>query len=100
VSEEAIAPESANEIGAAGEKLKRTMYGHVVSNRMDKTIAVRVERRVRHPLYGKFITRTTKILAHDEDNTCNEGDYVIIEECRPLSKHKAWRLRTVLERAS
>jgi small subunit ribosomal protein S17 len=82
------------------EKLVRRLFGHVTSNRMDKTITVRIERRVRHPLYGKFITRSTKLLAHDEENTCNEGDYVVIEECRPLSKHKAWRLARIVERAS
>lgn len=100
MSEPVSASEGAAGPHQAGEKLKRTMYGHVVGTRMDKTIAVRVERRVRHPLYGKFITRTTKILAHDEDNTCNQGDYVVIEECRPLSKRKAWRLRSVLQRAT
>lgn len=83
-----------------GESLVRRLFGHVTSNRMDKTITVRVERRVRHPLYGKFITRSTKLLAHDEENTCREGDYVVIEECRPLSKRKAWRLSRVIERAS
>ena len=77
----------------------RTLVGEVVSNRMEKTISVLVERQVEHPLYKKYIRRSTKLLAHDEDNECNEGDKVAIEECRPLSKRKAWRLQKVLQRA-
>jgi len=77
----------------------RTLVGEVVSNRMEKTIAVLVERQVEHPLYKKYIRRSTKFLAHDEGNECNEGDTVAIEECRPLSKRKAWRLQKVLQRA-
>ncbi|MFT4561262.1 MAG: small subunit ribosomal protein S17 [Gammaproteobacteria bacterium] len=77
----------------------RTLVGEVVSNRMEKTISVLVERQVEHPLYKKYIRRSTKFLAHDEDNVCNEGDKVAIEECRPLSKRKAWRLQKVLQRA-
>ena len=66
---------------------------------MDKTITVLVERRLRHPIYGKFVKKTTKFVAHDEENTCNEGDKVRIMETRPLSKRKRWRLVEVLERA-
>jgi len=80
------------------EKL-RTATGRVVSNGMDKTIAVAIERRFKHPLYGKFIRRTTKLLAHDEANECNVGDTVAITECRPFSKRKSWRLVEIVERA-
>lgn len=81
------------------EKRARSVTGRVVSDKMDKTVAVVVERRVKHPLYKKFISRSTKLLAHDENNECGEGDMVMIEECRPLSKHKSWRLVQVLEKA-
>ena len=67
---------------------------------MDMTITVQVERRIRHPLYGKFITRRTRLHAHDANNDCKEGDLVQIEECRPLSRTKSWQLVKVLERAS
>ena len=77
----------------------RTQSGRVVSNKMNKTITVLVERRIKHPLYGKYITRRTKLHAHDENRDCHEGDLVMIEECRPISKTKAWRLVKVLERA-
>lgn len=73
--------------------------GVVSSNKMDKTITVVVERRLRHPIYGKFVKKTNKFVAHDETNTCNEGDMVRIMETRPLSKRKRWRLVEVLERA-
>ena len=84
-----------------GEKTKtaRSLSGRVISNKMNKTITVQVDRRIRHPLYGKTVTRHTKLHAHDESNECKEGDLVQIEECRPLSKSKAWRLVKVLERA-
>jgi small subunit ribosomal protein S17 len=81
------------------DKTVRALTGRVVSNKMDKTITVLVERRIQHPMYGKFLTRRTKLHAHDEQNECKEGDLVQIEECRPLSKTKAWRLVKVLERA-
>ena len=81
------------------EKKLRTATGRVVSNKMDKTISVALERVVKHPVYGKYIKRTSKVLAHDEGNTCAEGDKVSITECRPLSKNKSWRLVEVLERA-
>ncbi|MCC5859750.1 MAG: 30S ribosomal protein S17 [Ectothiorhodospiraceae bacterium] len=80
-------------------KVSRTQVGRVVSNRADKTVTVLVERMVKHPLYGKFIRRSTKLHAHDEENQCQEGDVVAIEMCRPLSKTKSWRLVEVIERA-
>ena len=81
-------------------KTARTLTGQVVSTKMDKTISVLIERRVEHPLYRKFVRKSTKLLAHDENNECNEGDVVAIEECRPLSKNKSWRLARVIERAA
>jgi len=80
-------------------KTTRSVTGKVASNRGDKTIAVVIERRVKHPLYKKYIRRSTRVLAHDEENTCQEGDWVLVEECRPISKRKSWRLVKVLERA-
>lgn len=80
-------------------KTKRSASGRVLSNRADKTVSVMLERRVKHPLYKKYIRRSTKVLAHDEDNACQEGDWVLVEECRPISKRKSWRLVKVLERA-
>jgi small subunit ribosomal protein S17 len=77
----------------------RTLDGRVTSSAMDKTITVLIERRVKHPLYGKFMRRSTKIHAHDEDNACSEGDWVRVEQCRPLSKTKTWRLIEILEKA-
>ena len=79
--------------------LKRALVGQVVSIKMDKTIAVKIERRVEHPLYRKYVRKFTKLLAHDEKNECKEGDTVAIEECRPISKRKAWRLQRVIEQA-
>lgn len=84
---------------AREQQALRTVTGEVVSNKMDKTAAVSISRVVKHPLYGKYIRRTTKVLAHDEENACNEGDVVSIAECRPLSKRKAWRVVEILERA-
>ena len=80
-------------------KVQRTVVGRVVSDKMDKTVTVLLERKVKHALYGKYIKRSTKVKAHDEDNNCAEGDTVRIEECRPLSKSKSWRVVEVLERA-
>ncbi|MCL4779730.1 MAG: 30S ribosomal protein S17 [Gammaproteobacteria bacterium] len=77
----------------------RTLTGTVVSNSMEKTIAVVVERLVKHPQYSKYVRRTTKLLAHDENNTSQKGDVVSITECRPYSKRKAWRLVEVIKRA-
>ena len=81
------------------EQKIRTVQGRVVSNKMDKTITVAVERFVKHPLYGKFIKRTTKLHAHDESNVCNEGDTVTVRECAPISKNKSWMLVDVVEKA-
>jgi small subunit ribosomal protein S17 len=81
------------------QKNNRRLTGRVVSSAMDKTITVLVERRVQHPLYGKFIRRTTKIHAHDEANACGQGDLVTVEQCRPLSKTKSWRLIEIVEKA-
>ncbi|MCW8109800.1 30S ribosomal protein S17 [Alteromonas ponticola] len=81
------------------EQKVRTVQGRVVSNKMDKTITVVVERFVKHPIYGKFIKRSTKLHAHDENNVCNEGDTVTVRECRPLSKNKTWTLVDVVAKA-
>ncbi|MEI7839173.1 MAG: 30S ribosomal protein S17 [Methylococcaceae bacterium] len=78
----------------------RTITGRVVSNKMDKTITVLVERVVKHPIYGKYIKRSTKMMAHDEDNSCQEGDVVAITSCRPMSRHKTFKLVEVLERTN
>lgn len=78
----------------------RTLQGRVISDKMNKSITVMIDRQVKHPLYGKFIRRSTKVHAHDEANECGIGDVVIIEQCRPLSKNKSWRLVKVLEKAS
>lgn len=75
----------------------RTVTGRVVSNKMDKTVSVLVERLVKHPVYGKYVKRSTKFLVHDENNQCNEGDVVSITSCRPLSKNKTFKLVEVLE---
>jgi small subunit ribosomal protein S17 len=80
-------------------KTIRTRSGRVISDKMDRTITVLVERRVKHPLYGKFISRSTKLHVHDENNECNIGDEVTISECRPLSKTKSWTLVEVVRRA-
>ena len=77
----------------------RTITGRVISNKMDKTVTVLVERREKHPLYGKFITRSSKFHAHDEENGCNEGDTVEIASTRPRSKTKTWQVVNVVERA-
>ena len=79
--------------------LRKTRTGKVVSNKMEKSIVVLVERRVKHPIYGKFVTKTSKFVAHDEQNDCGEGDTVKIMETRPMSKRKRWRLVEIIERA-
>ena len=78
--------------------VRRAVRGSVISARMDKSITVLVVRQFKHPLYGKYIRRSTRLHAHDESNDCREGDIVLIEECRPLSKMKSWRVIRVLER--
>ena len=79
--------------------LRKERQGVVVSNKMDKTVVVAVERKEKHPLYGKFVKKTTKFLAHDEKNECGEGDTVLIMETRPLSKTKNWRVEKIVEKA-
>jgi small subunit ribosomal protein S17 len=83
----------------AEAKGARTLTGRVVSNKMQKTVAVEIERLIKHPTYGKYIRRTTKLLAHDEQGVCKEGDLVIIAPCRPMSRRKSWRLLEVVEKA-
>ena len=78
---------------------RKAFVGKVVSNKMEKTITVSVERRFRHPIYGKFVKKTTKLTAHDQDNICNIGDIVRVMETRPLSRNKRWRLVEIVEKA-
>ncbi len=78
----------------------RTLQGRVVSDKMDKSVTVSIERRVKHPIYGKFVRKSTKVHAHDENNECQIGDIVVVEQCRPLSKTKSWRFVKLVERAS
>ena len=94
-AQEATAAAPAGEVRGA-----RTLTGRVVSNKMQKTIAVEIERLVRHPTYGKYIRRTTKLLAHDENGSSQEGDLVVITPCRPMSRHKSWRLLEIVEKAA
>jgi small subunit ribosomal protein S17 len=81
------------------KSIPRTLTGTVISNKMDKSISVSIERLVRHPVYEKYIRRSTKLLAHDVNNECNEGDVVIIESIRPLSKRKSWQLQKIISKA-
>ena len=81
-------------------KTRRTIVGRVVSDKMDKTVSVAIERLIKHPVYGKYIRRTTKVLAHDASNECKPGDRVAISECQPISKNKSWAVVDVVERAS
>ena len=81
------------------EQKIRTVQGRVVSDKMDKSITVAVERKVKHPIYGKYIKRTTKLHAHDETNQCNVGDVVTVRECRPMSKTKNWALVDIITKA-
>ncbi len=80
-------------------QVKRTLTGKVISDKMDKSATVLIERKVKHPVYGKYIRRSTKLHIHDAENTCHEGDLVTIEQCRPLSKTKSWRLVEVVGRS-
>jgi small subunit ribosomal protein S17 len=80
-------------------KKRKVREGLVSSNKMDKSIVVKVERKLKHPKYGKFLKRTTKLMAHDDQNSCNMGDKVKVMETRPLSKNKCWRLVEIIERA-
>jgi len=86
-------------MSSENSKIKKTRIGVVVSNKMDKSIVVRTERIIRHQLYGKTLRRHVKYMADDQQNQCNIGDRVLIEECRPLSKSKRWRLREIVEKA-
>ncbi|MGD8384508.1 MAG: 30S ribosomal protein S17 [Lysobacterales bacterium] len=79
--------------------IQRTQTGRVISNKMDKSVTVLLERQIKHALYGKYIKRSTKVRAHDADNQCGEGDKVLIAQCRKLSKTKSWRVVEILERA-
>ncbi|GMR17462.1 MAG: 30S ribosomal protein S17 [Gammaproteobacteria bacterium] len=88
-----------DEANTADSKRQRTVTGRVVSDKMDKTVSVAIERLIKHPMYGKYIRRTGKVLAHDESNECKAGDRVTISECRPMSKQKAWKVVSVIERA-
>ncbi len=81
-------------------KAQRTITGRVVSDKMDKTVSVAIERLIKHPVYGKYIRRTSKVLAHDAANECKPGDTVQISECRPISKNKSWSVVNVVERSS
>jgi small subunit ribosomal protein S17 len=83
----------------AGRKVARQLTGRVVSDKMDRTVTVLIERRVTHPLYGKIVTRSKKYHAHDETNECKAGDLVTIEECRPISRTKNWRVARLVEKA-
>ena len=82
------------------KKSRRTIVGRVVSDKMDKTVSVAVERLIKHPVYGKYIRRTTKVLAHDAANECKAGDRVAISECKPVSKNKSWAVVNIVERAA
>ena len=93
------APDASEATAVIEVRGARTLTGRVVSTKMQKTIAVEIERLVRHPTYGKYIRRTTKLLAHDENGSSKEGDLVVITPCRPMSRHKSWRLVEIVEKA-
>ncbi len=80
--------------------VKRTIVGRVVSDKMDKTVSVAIERLIKHPMYGKYIRRTSKVMAHDANNECRAGDRVELSECRPVSKNKSWAVVNIIERAT
>ncbi len=82
------------------DKVRRTVVGRVVSDKVDKTVSVAIERLIKHPMYGKYIRRTSKVLAHDANNECKPGDRVAISECRPISKNKSWQVVNIVERAT
>jgi len=84
---------------AEAKKMVRTVKGEVVSDKMDKSIVVKIERKVKHPVYGKYVVKSSKLMAHDENNECKTGDIVTISETRPLSKSKSWVLEAIDERA-
>lgn len=82
------------------ETKQRTLTGIVTSNAGDKSVTIMIERRIKHPIYGKYIKRSTRLRVHDEANECNQGDTIIVEQCRPMSKTKSWRLVKVIEKAA
>ena len=90
---------TSSETGDKSRGLAKVLEGIVTSSKMDKSVVVSVSTQKKHPQYGKYILRTNKYMAHDEENTCKEGDRVSIVACRPLSKNKRWRLKSVIERA-
>jgi small subunit ribosomal protein S17 len=91
---------TANETATANQSAsKRTLQGVVTSSAGDKSATIMIERKIKHPVYGKFIKRSTKIHLHDEANECNKGDTILIEECRPMSKTKSWKLVKIVEKA-
>jgi small subunit ribosomal protein S17 len=90
----------ATEASTANAVVQRTLTGCVTSDLMNKTITVLIERNIKHPVYGKYIKRSTKLHVHDENNECGKGDVVIIEQCRPMSKTKSWRLVKIVEKAA
>ena len=92
--------EAAEKVAAGREKGSRTLTGRVVSDKMQKTVAVEISRLIKHPTYGKYVRRTTKLLAHDENGESHIGDLVMITPCRPLSRRKSWRLVQVVEKAA
>ncbi|MEX2122512.1 MAG: 30S ribosomal protein S17 [Woeseia sp.] len=85
--------------GTEEKKTQRTVVGRVVSDKMNKSVSVSIERVIKHPVYGKYVRRTSKVMAHDETNECKTGDRVAIRECRPVSKNKAWKVVDIIERA-
>jgi len=91
---------AATEKQAEEKRVQRTLTGAVTSSAMDKTVTVMIERRIKHPVYGKYITRSTKLHVHDENNECGKGDVVVIEQCRPMSKTKSWNLVSIVEKAA
>jgi len=82
------------------ETKQRTLTGVVTGNAGDKSVTIMIERRIKHPVYGKYIKRSTRLHVHDETNECNQGDTIIVEQCRPMSKTKSWRLVKVIEKAA
>ncbi len=98
-SESTAGESTAAESTAQTEKVQRSLTGSVTSAAMDKSVTVTIERRIKHPVYGKYIRRSTKLHVHDENNECNKGDIVVIEQCRPMSKTKSWRLVEIVEKA-
>ena len=93
------AEETNEQTGAEGKKAQRMVVGRVVSDKMNKSVSVSIERVIKHPVYGKYVRRTSKVMAHDETNECKTGDKVAIRECRPISRKKAWQVVNVIERA-